>query len=105
MNKKLLLSGTGVIIAAVLAVAVIILANATLTSWRLDLTENKLFTLSDGTLNIIHSLEEPVTLDELGEALQAAFAQRKDRLLIIRFPRLCKASLPERTISCLSPEF
>lgn len=41
----------------------IILANAGLTSLRLDLTENKLFTLSDGTLNIIRNLDEPVQLD------------------------------------------
>jgi ABC-type uncharacterized transport system involved in gliding motility auxiliary subunit len=63
MNKKVLLSGTGVAIAAVLAAAVIILANTTFTSLRLDLTENKLFTLSEGTLNIIQGLDEPVTLD------------------------------------------
>ena len=63
MNKKTLLSGTGVIIAAVLSAAIIILVNTTLTSWRLDLTENKLFTLSEGTINIIRTLEEPVTLD------------------------------------------
>ena len=52
-----------VAIAAVLAAAVIILANTTFTSLRLDLTENKLFTLSEGTLNIIQGLDEPVTLD------------------------------------------
>jgi ABC-type uncharacterized transport system involved in gliding motility auxiliary subunit len=63
MNQKKILSGTGVAIAAVLSMAVIILINATLTSWRLDLTENKLFTLSEGTLNIIRGLDEPVTLD------------------------------------------
>ncbi|NNE37225.1 MAG: GldG family protein, partial [Gammaproteobacteria bacterium] len=63
MNKKVLLSGTGVAVAAVLASAVIILANTTFTSLRLDLTENKLFTLSEGTLNIIQGLQEPVTLD------------------------------------------
>jgi len=63
MNQKKILSGTGIVIAAVLAMATIILVNATLTSWRLDLTENKLYTLSQGTLNIITSLEEPVTLD------------------------------------------
>lgn len=63
MNRKKIQSGTGIIVTAVLAMAVIILANTTLTSWRLDLTENKLFTLSDGTLNILSSLEEPITLD------------------------------------------
>lgn len=63
MNQKKLLSGTGVVIAAALSMALIILINSTLTSWRLDLTENKLFTLSEGTLNIIRSPGEPITLD------------------------------------------
>lgn len=62
MNKNIS-STTGLALAATLFVAIIILANATLTSWRLDLTENKLFTLSEGTLNILHTLEEPVRLD------------------------------------------
>jgi len=34
--------------------------------------------------NILFLNEEPVTLDKLGEALTAAFAQRKDRILIIK---------------------
>ncbi len=34
--------------------------------------------------NILFLNEELVTLDKLGEALQAAFAQRKDRILIIK---------------------
>ncbi len=63
MTNKKILSGTGILIAAILAMATIILANTTLTSWRLDLTENRLYTLSDGTLNIIRSLDEPITLD------------------------------------------
>jgi len=62
MNKNIT-STTGLALAAALFIAVIILVNATLTSWRLDLTENKLFTLSEGTLNILHNLEEPVRLD------------------------------------------
>ncbi len=62
MNKNII-STTGLALAAALFVAIIILANATLTSWRLDLTKNKLFTLSEGTLNILHTLEEPVRLD------------------------------------------
>lgn len=62
MNKNII-STTGLALAAALFIAIIILANATLTSWRIDLTENKLFTLSDGTLNILHNLEEPVRLD------------------------------------------
>lgn len=34
--------------------------------------------------NILFLNEELITLDGLGEALQAAFAQRKDRILIIK---------------------
>ena len=63
MKNKTLHSGSGLLLAAVLAMAVIVLANASLTSLRIDLTENRLFTLSDGTINIIQSLEEPVQID------------------------------------------
>lgn len=62
MNKNII-STTGLVLAAVFLSAVIILANLTLTSWRFDLTENKLFTLSEGTLNILEQLDEPVRLD------------------------------------------
>ena len=63
MNQRRIISSTGLILAAILAVGVIILANTTLTSERLDLTQNKLFTLSQGTVNIIKSLDEPISLN------------------------------------------
>jgi len=63
MKQKTLISGSGLVLAAVLAVAAIIVVNANLTSMRLDLTENGLFTLSRGSINIIRSLQEPITLD------------------------------------------
>ncbi len=63
MNKRNIISGTGLALAACLFVAVIIIANAVFTNSRLDLTENNLFTLSDGTLNIIKDLKEPIRLD------------------------------------------
>ncbi|MEQ8428736.1 MAG: Gldg family protein [Gammaproteobacteria bacterium] len=61
--KNRLISGTGVLLATCLFVSVVILANTALTTWRIDLTENKLFTLSDGTINILKNLEEPIQLD------------------------------------------
>ncbi len=61
--KNRFISGTGLILASCLFVATIILANTALTTWRIDLTENKLFTLSEGTKNILSNLEEPVQLD------------------------------------------
>jgi ABC-type uncharacterized transport system involved in gliding motility auxiliary subunit len=61
--KNKFISGTGLILATCLFVATIILANTALTTWRIDLTENRLFTLSEGTKNILANLEEPVQLD------------------------------------------
>ena len=57
-----LMTTTGVVLALVLLFAVNILASRTLGSVRADLTGNRLFTLSEGTRNILASLEEPVTL-------------------------------------------
>ena len=57
-----LMTTTGVVLALVLLFAVNILASRTLGSARIDLTENRLFTLSEGTRNILAGLEEPVTL-------------------------------------------
>jgi len=49
-------------IALALFVGVNIIANETLTAQRLDLTSGKLFTLSEGSRNIVRRLDEPVTL-------------------------------------------
>ncbi len=61
MNKKLV-TGTGLIIALALFLGLNIIANQTLTSVRLDLTENDLYTLSEGTENILNTIQEPVTV-------------------------------------------
>lgn len=45
-----------------LFLAVNILASETMTAWRLDLTANRLFTLSKGTRNILKGLDEPIAL-------------------------------------------
>ena len=63
MKSRKLISETGLLLAAILAVAVVIVGDATFTSIRLDLTTNRLFTLSDGTINILKSLKEPINLD------------------------------------------
>ena len=52
----------GVVLAVAVFVAVNMFANQALTRFRLDLTEQRLFTLSEGTRNIIGALQEPVTL-------------------------------------------
>ncbi|HEX2245735.1 MAG TPA: Gldg family protein [Gammaproteobacteria bacterium] len=57
-----MLSTSGLLLAAGLFVAANIVANQILTSERLDLTENRLFSLSSGTENILKQLEEPIQL-------------------------------------------
>lgn len=49
-------------LAAVLFVAVNVLSSARLHDHRLDLTEDRLYTLSPGTLNVIAAVKEPITL-------------------------------------------
>jgi ABC-type uncharacterized transport system involved in gliding motility auxiliary subunit len=47
---------------AVLFIALIVLSGTLLKGYRLDLTENRLYTLSDGTRNVLKNLDEPVRL-------------------------------------------
>lgn len=56
------LSIAGLIVALVLLFAVNILGNTVFTSARIDLTENRLFTLSEGTRSILAGLREPITI-------------------------------------------
>lgn len=55
-------STSTVLVAVVLLLAVNIFSNAAFTGSRIDLTENKLFTLSQGTRNILDNLDEPITV-------------------------------------------
>ena len=57
-----MMTATGVVLAVVLLFAVNILASRLLGPARIDLTEHRLFTLSEGTRGILTNLAEPVTL-------------------------------------------
>ena len=61
MRKNALTIG-GLILAAIVLFGVNIAANSLLTTSRVDLTANRLFTLTEGTKNILAKLDEPVTL-------------------------------------------
>ena len=62
MNSKKTLSYSGLIILALLFVLVNMLSAKLLKGSRIDLTENHLYTLSQGTLNIVQNIQEPITL-------------------------------------------
>ena len=56
------LGGAALAVLAVLFVALVVLSNTLLKGARLDLTQNRLYTISEGTQNILGSLEEPINL-------------------------------------------
>lgn len=62
LATKPALAALALVLIAVLFVAFNTFVNATFTSARLDLTERSLYTLSEGTRNIVADLKEPVTL-------------------------------------------
>jgi len=86
-SRRFLLS-LGVVSAFVLAISINILAGLFFPGSRLDLTAERLYTLSDGTRQTLKSLDEPVTLrfffsDRLGREVPVygAYAQRIRDLL------------------------
>jgi len=62
MNNTRLYSIGALLLAALLFGVLTLLSSNLLTGARVDLTENRLYTLSEGTINILESLEEPVTI-------------------------------------------
>ena len=60
-KAKFLFSGMGLLSVAASLLIVVGLISA-LPSVRIDLTEDELFSLADGTRNIVSGLEEPIDL-------------------------------------------
>ncbi len=60
--KSKWVTATGLGLAAVLLLAINIFSSAAFTSMRADLTQNKLYTLTDGTKHVLSALREPVRL-------------------------------------------
>lgn len=61
-GSKALLTGTGLIAAFAVFFAVNIIVNQGLRDTRIDLTQARLYTLSDGTRNVLKAIPEPITL-------------------------------------------
>ncbi|MEJ2534438.1 MAG: GldG family protein, partial [Gammaproteobacteria bacterium] len=62
MNRRSLHSTGTLALLAVLFIGLVMLSGALLKGWRIDLTENRQYTLSEGTINVLGGMEEPVTL-------------------------------------------
>jgi ABC-type uncharacterized transport system involved in gliding motility auxiliary subunit len=61
-RKRLGFSGLGIVAALVLAIGVNLLAERLLPRVRVDFTQSGLYTLSDGTRQVLAGLKDPVTL-------------------------------------------
>lgn len=60
--EKNTLGIAGVVVAVIFFVSLNVFSSAMLTSARLDLTEDRLFTLSEGTKEVLRSIDEPIRL-------------------------------------------
>lgn len=83
-----LLGGSNLLILALAFVALVAINAIVFRGWRVDLTENALYTLSPGTVHIIEKIEEPIHLyfyfseDAAGDLPQLrTYAQRVRELL------------------------
>jgi gliding motility-associatede transport system auxiliary component len=62
MNKRLTLGGGTVVALVLLFIGLTVLFNYALRGWRLDLTQNHLYTTAPGTNRILASIKEPINL-------------------------------------------
>ncbi|MEP6485201.1 MAG: Gldg family protein [Rudaea sp.] len=62
MNNRKLLTGGALAVLAVLLVAVILISDVLFRGARVDLTQGRLYTLSQGTKNILANIDEPIHL-------------------------------------------
>jgi ABC-type uncharacterized transport system involved in gliding motility auxiliary subunit len=62
MFKKSILGPATLVVVGLLFIGVMLLANTLLRGAQIDLTADRLYTVADGTRNIVNSLKEPVNL-------------------------------------------
>ncbi len=81
-------STSSLLLLALAFVAAIIISNQLFSGWRIDLTDNRLYTLSDGTRRILENLDEPINLyfyysDKASEAVPTirSYANRVREML------------------------
>lgn len=87
-NRKTL-TGSALLILAVLFVAVVLISNLLFRGARMDLTQNNLYTLSSGTRSLLSKLEEPIQLTLYFSDRSTAEASNADaRALRAYYPRV-----------------
>ena len=61
-SKSKTIALTGLVLAVVLLLSVNVISNTSFKALQLDLTEGKLFTLSDGTRSVLKEIDEPIKI-------------------------------------------
>ena len=87
-KKQQRLSASSLVLLGIAFIVAISISNQLFRGWRIDLTENNLYTLSDGTRNLLASIEEPINFyyyysDTASETLPTlrAYAERVREML------------------------
>ena len=82
------LSASSLVMLGVAFIVAVSISNEVFRGWRIDLTENNLYTLSDGTRNMLAGIEEPLNLyfyfsDEASESMPSlrSYAERVREML------------------------
>lgn len=78
------LAWSGIVLAGIVFLSVNLISSIVLRNWQGDLTQDRLFTISDGTREILHGIDEPITVrlyfsKKLGEAAPS-YASYFDRV-------------------------
>lgn len=107
MSGKPMYSMVGLSIVAVLLLAVIAVSDNLLRGVRLDLTENRLYTLSEGTHAILSKLDEPINLyfyysEEIGQGIPSIsnYAKRVREML----EEMSEVSAGKLKLTFINPE-
>jgi ABC-type uncharacterized transport system involved in gliding motility auxiliary subunit len=107
MLKKSHLGAGGLAIIGVLFIAIMLLANLLLRGAQFDLTQDKLYTISDGTRHIVDNLKEPVNLYLFfSEKTATAIPQVKNHGVRVRelLEELVSRSKGKLTLKVIDPQ-
>lgn len=107
LDSKVFYSVGGLLLLAVLFLALTMITSSLFRGARLDLTQNNLYTLSDGTKNILNSIEEPLQVqlyfseDASSDLPQIRSYYRRVRELLEEFKQRSDGNLQ---VSYIDPE-
>ena len=62
MSKRSLFAGVGLVLAALIFISINIIAQSTLSSFRFDFTDGKVYSFTDGTRPVFENLDEPIVV-------------------------------------------